>query len=105
MNYLSKEQIILLHDMLIKETGGIKGVRDEGLLESAIASPFQTFDNTELFPTALEKAVRLGYGLIGNHAFIVGNKRIGAHAMLVTHELTIYIFPILKGRLLILSYR
>ena len=80
---LSKEQIIILHSHLIKETGGIDGVRDNTLLESAIAAPFQTFGNQELFSSVQQKAARLGYGLIKNHAFIDGNKRIGAHSMLV----------------------
>ena len=73
----------MLHEQLIKETGGSSGVRDCGLLESAIEAPFQTFDDLELFPTVQEKAARLGFGLIRNHAMVDGNKRIGTHAMLV----------------------
>lgn len=83
MIILSKEQIILLHSNLITETGGSGGIRDEQLLESAINAPFQTFDNIEVFPSIQQKAARLGYGLIKNHAFVDGNKRIGTHAMLV----------------------
>ncbi len=83
MKILTKAQIILLHGQLIKETGGAEGIRDEGLLDSAISNPFQSFDGKDLYPTVLEKAARLGFGLIQNHAFIDGNKRIGAHAMLV----------------------
>ena len=83
MKILTKEQIILLHGQLIKETGGAEGIRDEGLLDSAISNPFQSFDGKDLYPTVLEKGARLGFGLIQNHAFIDGNKRIGAHAMLV----------------------
>ena len=83
MIILSKEQIILLHSTLITETGGSEGIRDEQLLESAINAPFQTFDNIEVFPSIQQKAARLGYGLIKNHAFVDGNKRIGTHAMLV----------------------
>ena len=56
---------------------------DEGLLESAVNAPLQTFEGQELYPTVLEKAARLGYGLIHNHPFFDGNKRIGTHAMLV----------------------
>ena len=73
----------MLHEQLIKETGGSSGVRDRGLLESAAEAPFQTFDDLELFPTVQEKAARLGFGLIRNHAMVDGNKRIGTHAMLV----------------------
>lgn len=83
MIILSKEQIILLHSTLITETGGSEGIRDEQLLESAINAPFQTFDNIEVFPSIQQKAARIGYGLIKNHAFVDGNKRIGTHAMLV----------------------
>lgn len=87
MIVLTKEQIIFLHTQLIASTGGSDGIRDNGLLESAIASPFQIFDNEEAFPTTLQKAARLCYGLVKNHAFVDGNKRIGAHAMLVFLEL------------------
>lgn len=83
MTRLSKEQILLLHAQLIAETGGSGGMRDEALLESAISVPFQAFGGTEVFPSIQQKAARLGYGLVKNHAFVDGNKRIGAHAMLV----------------------
>lgn len=83
MKYLTKEQIIYLHKRLIQEYGGMDGIRNEDLLESALASPFQTFSSTDFFPTTEEKAARLGYGLVSNHCFIDGNKRTGAHAMLV----------------------
>ena len=83
MKKLSKRQIILLHSQLIKATGGSYEIRDEGLLDSAINIPFQSFSKKELFPTIEEKAARLCYGLVKNHAFIDGNKRIGAHSMLI----------------------
>lgn len=92
MKILTKEQIILLHVQLIKETGGTDGIRDESLLESAILNPFQSFDGKNLYPSVLEKGARLGFGLIQNHAFIDGNKRIGAHAMLVFLALNGYVF-------------
>lgn len=80
---LTKEQVILLHSQLIRETGGVDGIRDEGLLESALEAPFQSYGDQELFPTVQSKAARLCYGLIKNHAMLDGNKRIGTHAMLV----------------------
>ena len=83
MKKLSKEQILMLHSQLIEQTGGSKGVRDYNLLESALETPFQSFAGSELYPTIQAKAARLGYGLIKNHCMIDGNKRIGAHAMLV----------------------
>ena len=83
MKTLSKRQILALHDHLIAETGGQAGLRDEGLLESALAAPFAAFGSEELYPTLVQKAARLGYGLVRNHAFVDGNKRIAAHATLV----------------------
>ncbi len=73
----------MLHSQLIAETGGTDGIRDETLLESALNAPFQTFGDTQAFPSIQQKAARLGYGLIQNHAFVDGNKRIGTHAMLI----------------------
>ena len=87
MKRLSKEQVLKLHSQLIESFGGSDGVRDVNLLDSALESPFQTFDGEELYPTLQAKAARLGYGLIKNHCMIDGNKRIGAHAMLVFLEL------------------
>ena len=83
MNKLTKEDILLLHSELIAEYGGSDGVRDEGLLDSAINAPFQTFDGDSLYPSLPLKAASLGFGLVKNHPFVDGNKRIGAHAMLV----------------------
>lgn len=68
---------------MLQSYGGVDGIRDEGLLDSALAAPFATFDGRDLYPSIQTKAVRLGYGLIRNHPFADGNKRIGAHAMLV----------------------
>ena len=87
MKKLSKKQILMLHSQLIEETGGIDGVRDFNLLESAIENPFQVFAGEELYPTIQAKGVRLGYGLIKNHCMLDGNKRIGVHTMLVFLEL------------------
>ncbi|MCI8895902.1 MAG: type II toxin-antitoxin system death-on-curing family toxin [Lachnospiraceae bacterium] len=80
---LTKKQILMLHRQLIEETGGKDGIRDENLLESALEAPFQSFGGEELFPGTQAKAARLCYGLVKNHAVVDGNKRIGAHAMLV----------------------
>lgn len=87
MKKLRKEQILVLHSQLIELTGGSAGVRDYNLLESAIETPFQVFAGEELYPTIQAKGTRLGYGLIKNHCMVDGNKRIGAHAMLVFFEL------------------
>ncbi|MBR1555369.1 MAG: type II toxin-antitoxin system death-on-curing family toxin [Oscillospiraceae bacterium] len=83
MKRLSKEQILILHQALIAVSGGSERIRDERLLDSALNAPFQTFSGAELYPTLPEKAGRLGFGLIKNHPFVDGNKRIGVHVMLV----------------------
>ncbi|KXB35357.1 type II toxin-antitoxin system death-on-curing family toxin [Atopobium deltae] len=83
MKYLTEDQVVRLHQALIETSGGSLGIRDEGMLNSALKTPLQTFDKSELFPSLLDKATRLAFGLIKNHPFIDGNKRIGTHAMLI----------------------
>lgn len=87
MKRLKGKQIKLLHKMLLEETGGLAGMRDENLFESAIQSPFQTFDGEFLYPTLEKKAAHLGFSLIKNHPFIDGNKRIGIMTMLTFLEI------------------
>ncbi|WP_129723971.1 type II toxin-antitoxin system death-on-curing family toxin [Xylanivirga thermophila] len=87
MKRLTKTQILNMHSLLIKETGGSDGIRDEGLLDSALNAPFQTFGGEDIYRTVKSKAAKLGYFLINNHPFIDGNKRIGILAMLVFLEL------------------
>ena len=99
MIYLSKNQILLLHDKLIERYGGSYGVRDDGLLDSAVNAPFQSFDGNDFFPTVTDKAVRLCIGLVRNHPFIDGNKRIGALALLTNLDLNKYQFRISNAEL------
>ena len=87
MIWLTKKQLFFLHEKIAEATGGSDKVRDKGLLESALLSPMQAYGETELFPMIIDKAVRLACGITGNHPFIDGNKRTGAHAMLVTLRL------------------
>ena len=87
MIWLSKDQVLLIYRQLMKATGGSAGIRDDNLLDSAIGQPMQTFGDSDLYPSITEKAVRLGFGIIMNHPFVDGNKRIGAHAMLLTLKL------------------
>lgn len=87
MRRLTKDQVIHLHSLLIRETGGSDGLRDGGLLESALNAPFQTFGGEELYKTVQTKAAKLGYNLISNHPFVDGNKRIGVLVVLVFLEL------------------
>ena len=82
----SKDKVLLLHKLIAEETGGSMGVRDEGLLESALESAFSGFGGQEFYPSKEEKGARLGYALISNHAFVDGNKRIGVYIMLTFLE-------------------
>ena len=86
MIQFSAEKVKLLHQLIALETGGSIGLRDEGLLESALAGAFASFGGKELYPTKEEKAARLGYSLIATHAFVDGNKRIGMYVMLTFLE-------------------
>ena len=82
----SKDKVLLLHKLIAQETGGSIGVRDDGLLESALEAAFSGFGDKEFYPTKEEKGARLGYNLISNHAFVDGNKRIGMYVMLTFLE-------------------
>ena len=83
IRYLSLKEVLELHRYLIENTGGAAGVRDLGLVESAVAQPLMTFGGEDLYPDVIEKASALGFSLIKNHPFLDGNKRIG-HAALET---------------------
>ena len=78
----SRDKVLLLHQLLAEATGGSVGVRDQGLLDSALEGAFAGFGDQEFYPTKEEKGARLGYTLISNHAFVDGNKRIGLYVML-----------------------
>ena len=82
----SQDKVLLLHQLMTQETGGDPGLRDIGLLDSALESAYATFDGVDLYPSKVEKAARLGYALIANHAFVDGNKRIGMYIMLTFLE-------------------
>ena len=81
---LTPNEAILLHRLLTDEAGTADGIRDMGLLESAIYSQNAAFGGVELYPSLIEKASRLFYALVSNHAFADGNKRIGLLAYLTT---------------------
>ena len=78
MIWVTADDVILIHSRIIQTTGGIEGLRDRAGLEAAIASPLQSFGGEDLFPSDIEKIARIGFGLASNHAFLDGNKRIGA---------------------------
>ncbi|MEW6009454.1 MAG: type II toxin-antitoxin system death-on-curing family toxin [Candidatus Omnitrophota bacterium] len=81
IKYLSIEQILLAHQELIKRYGGSHGIRDQGLLESAVFRPQASAFGQDAYPTLFEKCAVLGHSLIKNHPFIDGNKRTGFAAM------------------------
>lgn len=87
MTKINSKKIKLLHQLMAEATGGSVGVRDEGLLESAAEGAFATFDGIELYPSKEEKAAKLCYSLVSNHAFVDGNKRIGVYVMISFLEL------------------
>ncbi len=75
MKYLSPQQLLIIHDQLIKRFGGSFGLRDLGFLESAVSRPKASFDGDDLYPTVFEKAAALFHLLLENYPFIDGNKR------------------------------
>ena len=90
MIMLTKDQVLLLHKRIFDRYGGSYGVCDEGLLDSALKAPFQTFAGQDLNPGDMKKIICLGYGLITDHPFHDGNKRIGALVLLTLLELNGY---------------
>ena len=80
MRYLTPEQVLFIHARLIAETGGEHGVRDLGLLQSAVSRPQAVFDGNELYSDIYQKATALLESLINNHPFVDGNKRTGITA-------------------------
>lgn len=81
MRYLYPKQILYLYQQIIEQTGGKTGLRDQGLLESAVYRPQASFGGQDLYPDLFSKAAALGYSIICNHPFIDGNKRTGFEAM------------------------
>ena len=61
-----------MHAKLQQATGGLDGIRSEALLESALNSPFQTFNGMELYPSTIAKIARIAYSLVCNHPFWMG---------------------------------
>ena len=78
MIWITADDVIQIHSRVIQRSGGMDGLRDRASLEAAISAPMQSFGGEDLYPTIVEKIARLGYGLASNHAFVDGNKRIGA---------------------------
>ena len=81
MKYLYPKQLLYLYQQIIQQSGGIVGLRDEGLLESAVYRPQASFGGQDLYPELFSKAAALGHSIISNHPFVDGNKRVGFEAM------------------------
>ncbi len=90
MEYLTIEEVLLMHARLIQRTGGSVGVRDMGLLQSALARPRATFEGQDLYPGLWNKAAALMESLIKNHPFVDGNKRSALTAVGLFLELNGY---------------
>lgn len=80
VDYLSIEQILLLHELQMDRFGGSRGLRDRGGLESAAARPAMTFGGEDLYPDIAAKAAALMHSLVMNHPFVDGDKRVGISA-------------------------
>jgi death-on-curing protein len=83
MKYLTVDQILRIHARQIEAFGGDPGVRDLGMVDSAVAQPRAGFGGRSLYPTLEEKAAALAFSLVMNHPFVDGNKRTGAAALLM----------------------
>jgi len=83
MIILTIDEVIELHEKITIATGGSPGIREMGLLESAVLGCYQSFSGEDLYPTVVEKAGRMAYAVCKNHPFIDGNKRTAVTSMLV----------------------
>ena len=99
MIWITADDVIAIHSRVIEKSGGLDGLPDTTILESAISAPLQSFGGNELFPTDLEKIARIGFGLAANHAFLDGNKRIGAMVVQVLLKWNSYALQLRQGEL------
>ena len=76
MNWITLDDLLLIHARVIEATGGVRGVVNAGGLESALLRPFTTFDGVELFPDLMTKVAALIHSIIAFHPFADGNKRV-----------------------------
>lgn len=81
MKILKVEEVIRLHEKIIQKTGGSFGIRDIGLLESALNKSLLTFGGEDLYPDILDKISTTTYSVINNHPMTDGNKRLGVMVM------------------------
>lgn len=86
MKRLTLEQVLALHEKMIKSTGGSAGLRDKSLLDSAISNAYATFEGNDLYPNDEDKCANICYNAIKIHPFVDGNKRMGTYIMLILLE-------------------
>ena len=99
MRFLSLEDLLELHALLVTRFGGSAGVRDIGRLEAAIATQAQQVFGVELYKSAHDKAAALMRGIIADHPFYDGNKRTGTLAGLTLLELNNLRVAAVKGEI------
>jgi len=90
VNYLYPKQILYLYQQIAQQSGGTVGLRDEGLLDSAVYRPQASFGGKDLYPDLFSKVAVLGHSIIRNHPFVDGNKRVGFEAMRLMLRLNRY---------------
>lgn len=105
IRYLAIEEIIFLHDLALRETGGASGIRDLSLLHSAAERPKLQFGGTDLYLTLEAKAGALTHALVLNHPFVDGNKRAAAAALIRFLEMNHYPHRITNEKLFRLMLR
>lgn len=99
MKYITVAQLLQLHVLTVRQFGGSDGLRDLGRLESAIATQTQEVFGEELYKNIFDKSAALCRGIIGDHAFVDGNKRTGILAAITLLEINGYTFVAIKGEL------
>ena len=96
---ISLEELVWVHTVAVTEFGGSQGIRDRGLLESAIARPLATFGGKHLYDTPFKRAAALAESLVLNHGFVDGNKRSAMYAMAAWLEREGYAIDAARGEL------
>ena len=94
---ISLEQLVWMHTVAVTEFGGSQGIRDRGLLESAIGRPLATFGGKNLYDTPFKRAAALAESLVLNHGFVDGNKRTAMYAMAAWLEREGYVIEAARG--------
>jgi len=96
---LNFKTINMLHDVIIKETGGLSGIHNKNLIESSLIIPLQKYFGKEIYPTPIEKAGALFYSIIKNHGFADGNKRTAC--LMLTIILVIFGYKLIATNLML----